>query len=332
MVCYWLFILVIGFFLILLKMRTFSRHLFSQLFLFFCGFIFWLMIPTASAQTTEITQETTLNWFQAVVLGIVQGITEFLPISSSAHLKVVPVALGWGDPGITFSAVIHLGSIAAIIWYFRGELQQLLQGTWQGIRQQEYHNSDLRLTGGILLGTVPILVGGVFWKLFVTDESPLRSMTTIGITSIGIGLLLGIGDGIGKRDRAEKDLKPIDAILMGVAQALALIPGTSRSGITITAGLFMGLDRPTAARFALLMGIPTIILAGTVELIDVLEQGWNNVQAVPILMGTATTFLFSYLSVVGLVHYLQQQNTWVFVFYRFIFGGFIFWGVLTSRW
>ncbi|MDR9405009.1 MAG: undecaprenyl-diphosphate phosphatase, partial [Halothece sp. Uz-M2-17] len=251
--------------------------------------MFWLMIPTASAQTVEVAEEATLNWFQAVVLGIVQGITEFLPISSSAHLKVVPVALGWGDPGITFSAVIHLGSIAAIIWYFRQELKQLLQGSWQGIREKDYHNGDLRLTVGILLGTIPILVCGVLWKLFVTDESPLRSMTTIGITSVGIGLLLGIGDWIGKRDRAEKNLKPLDAILMGVAQALALIPGTSRSGITITAGLFMGLDRPTAARFALLMGIPTIILAGGVELIDVLQQGWNDAQTIPLLIGTATT-------------------------------------------
>jgi undecaprenyl-diphosphatase len=119
---------------------------------------------------------------------------------------------------------------------------------------------------------------------------------------------------------------------MGIAQALALIPGTSRSGITITAGLFLGLDRPTAARFALLMGIPTIILAGGVELTDVIEQGWNDAETLPILIGTVTTFIFSYLSVVGLIRYLQQQNTWVFVAYRLIFGSFIFWGIFTSQW
>jgi len=291
------------------------------------GFLLCFILPSASAQTAVVNDaSTTLNCFQAVVLGIVQGITEFLPISSSAHLKVVPVALGWGDPGITFSAVIHLGSIAAIIWYFRGEINQLLRGTLRGLREQDYQNSDLRLTVGILLGTIPILICGVFWKLFVTDNSPLRSLTTIAIMSIVIGLLLGIGEEVGKRDRGEKDLTPQDAILMGVAQALALIPGTSRSGITITAGLFMGLNRPAAARFALLMGIPTIVLAGGVELMDVVEQGWNNAETLPIIIGTITTFIFSYLSVVGLIRYLQQQNTWVFVWYRILFGCFILWG------
>ncbi len=310
-------------------MRNLSPKFLSRFFPVVLGFLLCFILPAASAQTT-VNEEVTLNWFQAVILGIVQGITEFLPISSSAHLKVIPVALGWGDPGITFSAVIHLGSIAAIIWYFRNDLQELLQGSIQGIREQDYQNADLRLSVGILLGTLPILVCGIFWKLFVNDDSPLRSMTTIGITSIGIGLLLGIGDWVGKRDRAEKDLKPRDAILMGIAQALALIPGTSRSGITITAGLFMGLNRPTAARFALLMGIPTIVLAGGVEFTDVLTQGWNHAETLPILIGTVTTFIFSYLSVVGLIRYLQQQNTWVFVWYRVIFGSLILWGVVSN--
>ena len=313
-------------------MRKLSPQFLSRFLLIFLGFCLSLSLASASAQTTEVAPEGTISSLQAVVLGIVQGITEFLPISSSAHLKVVPVALGWGDPGITFTAVIHLGSIAAIIWYFRDDLKQLLQGTWQGIQKKDYHNSELRLSVGILLGTLPIVVCGLLWKKFVTDESPLRSMTTIALTSIGIGLLLGISEWIGTRDRAEKDIKPQDAILMGIAQALALIPGTSRSGITITAGLFLGLDRPTAARFALLMGIPTILLAGGVELTDVLQQGWNQIEIIPLVIGTITTFIFSYLSVVGLIRYLQQQNTWVFVAYRLLFGSFIFWGVFTSRW
>ncbi len=313
-------------------MQKLSPQFLSRFLLVFLGFLLSLSVASASAQTTEVAPESTISSLQAVVLGIVQGITEFLPISSSAHLKVVPVALGWGDPGITFTAVIHLGSIAAIIWYFRDDLKQLLQGTWQGIQKKDYHNSELRLTVGILLGTLPIVVCGLLWKKFVTDESPLRSMTTIALTSIGIGLLLGISEWIGTRDRAEKDIKPQDAILMGIAQALALIPGTSRSGITITAGLFLGLDRPTAARFALLMGIPTILLAGGVELTDVLQQGWNQIEIIPLVIGTITTFIFSYLSVVGLIRYLQQQNTWVFVAYRLLFGSFIFWGVFTSQW
>ncbi|MFP4694366.1 MAG: undecaprenyl-diphosphate phosphatase, partial [Halothece sp.] len=284
------------------------------LFLVFCGLIMGVITPSASAQSPD--EETTLNWFQAIVLGIVQGITEFLPISSSAHLKVVPVALGWGDPGITFTAVIHLGSIAAIIWYFWKDLKQLLQGTWQGLQTKNFYHHELRLTIGILLGTIPILIAGLFWKVFVSDDSPLRSMTTIAITSVVIGLLLGIAEWIGKRDRAEKQLTPQDAVLMGIAQCLALIPGTSRSGITITAGLFMGLERAAAARFALLMGIPTIVIAGVVELTEVFEQGWNQVGTIPLFIGTVSAFIFSYLSVVGLIRYLQNQNTWVFVWYR----------------
>lgn len=307
------------------------NKLLTLLFYFFLGFVSCLVIPTASAQTTDVDHSTTINWLQAIGLGIVQGITEFLPISSSAHLKVVPVVLGWGDPGITFSAVVHLGSIAAIIWYFRAELAQLTGGTLQGIKKKNYQNSDLRLTVAILLGTIPILICGVFWKLFVTDDSPLRSMTTIAVTSIVIGLLLGVAESVGNRSRGENELKPIDAIFMGMAQALALIPGTSRSGITITAGLFMGLERPTAARFALLMGIPTIILAGLVELTDVFEAGWNSEETIPIIIGTITTFIFSYLSVVWLINFLQKQNTWVFVWYRVIFGGLILWGVLSNQ-
>ncbi|MFP4133110.1 MAG: undecaprenyl-diphosphate phosphatase [Halothece sp.] len=299
------------------------------LFLVFCGLIMGVITPSASAQSPD--EETTLNWFQAIVLGIVQGITEFLPISSSAHLKVVPVALGWGDPGITFTAVIHLGSIAAIIWYFWKDLKQLLQGTWQGLQTKNFYHHELRLTIGILLGTIPILIAGLFWKVFVSDDSPLRSMTTIAITSVVIGLLLGIAEWIGKRDRAEKQLTPQDAVLMGIAQCLALIPGTSRSGITITAGLFMGLERAAAARFALLMGIPTIVIAGVVELTEVFEQGWNQVGTIPLFIGTVSAFIFSYLSVVGLIRYLQNQNTWVFVWYRVIFGALILLGVMFNR-
>lgn len=290
-----------------------------------------LMSASASAQSPRVEEGATLNWFQAAVLGIVQGVTEFLPISSSAHLKVVPVVLGWGDPGITFTAVIHLGSIAAIIWYFRTDLKQLLQGTWQGLKAKNFYHHDLRLTAGILLGTIPILIAGIFWKLFVNDDSPLRSMTTIAITSVVIGLLLGVAEWVGKRDRAEKQLTPQDAVLMGISQCLALIPGTSRSGITITAGLFMGLERAAAARFALLMGIPTIIIAGLVELTEVFEQGWSQAQTMPIIIGTVTTFIFSYLSVVGLIRYLQRQNTWVFVWYRVIFGALILLGVMLNR-
>jgi len=325
MIRYWLLVAPLD------KMRQFAPKFLLILIFAGLGLLFSFILPSTSAPTTTTDQATTMNWFQAVVLGIVQGVTEFLPISSSAHLKVVPVVLGWGDPGLTFTAVIHLGSIVAIIWYFRRDLLRLMQGTLQAIQTQDYYHSDFRLTVGILLATVPILICGMLWKQFVTDDSPVRSMTTIAITSVVIGLLLGVAENVGKRSRSDNQLKPIDAILMGVAQALALIPGTSRSGITITAGLFLGLERPTAARFALLMGIPTIVLAGLVELVDVVNQGWNDTAILPLAIGTLTTFICSYFSVVALIAYLQRQSTWVFVWYRVIFGGLIMLGVIFNQ-
>lgn len=275
--------------------------------------------PVAAPAVASVSD---MNIFQAFILGLVQGLTEFLPISSTAHLKVVPVLLGWGDPGSAFTAVIQLGSIAAVLWYFWSDLSQVVNGAVRALVRREYDDKDFRIALGIALGTLPIIVGGILIKVFVPDydNSPLRSLGAIAIASIVMAVLLGVAESIGKRKRDFSQLGMQDGILMGLAQAMALIPGVSRSGSTLTAGLFMGLERATAARFSFLLGIPAITLAGLVELKDVVTGGFAGVGALPLLVGVISAAVFSYVSIAWLIRFLQTQSTLVFIVYRLLFG------------
>ncbi|WP_315790330.1 undecaprenyl-diphosphate phosphatase [Fischerella sp. JS2] len=263
-----------------------------------------------------------MNILQAIILGFVQGVTEFLPISSTAHLKVVPVVLGWGDPGVAFTAIIQLGSIAAVLWYFRSDLTRLLKGGWSAIARKDYADYDLRLCLGIVLGTLPIVFFGLLIKKFIPDfdNSPIRSLAAIAIASIIMSLLLGLAEILGKRQRDFEHLTMKDGLLMGLAQSLALIPGVSRSGSTLTSGLFIGLQRETAARFSFLLGIPAITLAGLVELKDVLGQGVADVGIASLIVGVISATIFSYLAIAGLLRFLKTHSNWVFIWYRLIFG------------
>lgn len=270
----------------------------------------------------ELNTAPQINLFQAVVLGMVQGLTEFLPISSTAHLKVVPVILGWGDPGVAFTAVIQLGSIAAVLWYFWSDLRQITTGAIRAIARSDYNSQDFRLALGIALGTIPILFFGLLIKVLIPDfdNSPVRSLGAIAIASIVMSLLLGLAEKVGRHKRNFDELGVKDGIWMGLAQALALIPGVSRSGSTLTAGLFAGLERATAARFSFLLGIPAITLAGLVELIPALNAGIGNGELLTILVGVISAAIFSYIAIAWLLRYLQTQNTWIFVWYRLAFG------------
>ena len=261
------------------------------------------------------------------VLGVVQGLTEFLPISSTAHLKVVPVLLGWGDPGVAVTAVIQLGSIAAVIGFFREDLKQVMGASWQAWRSGQWTTPEARLGQAILWGTLPILVAGLGIKLFVPnfDESPLRSLTSIGVVSIVMGLLLGLAERWGSRRRVLSDVVVRDGWLVGVAQTLALIPGVSRSGSTLTAALFDGWKRSEAARFSFLLGIPAISLAGLVELKDAFSAPAAG-GALPLLVGIVSSALVSWLAIAWLLRFLQTHSTWWFVGYRVFFGlGVILW-------
>ena len=302
---------------------------------FFCAVIFSALIFISleevgqSLPSNPIIASEQLTIFQAVILGMIQGLTEFVPISSSAHLKIIPVALGWGDPGLAFTAVIQLGSIVSVIWYFWNDLTQITVGAYKSIVKSDYKSQDLKMLVGIGLGTIPIVFLGLLIKVFIPDfdNSPLRSTVAIAIASIVMALLLSIAELVGSRKRNFEKLNIKDGILMGVAQALALIPGVSRSGSTITGGLFMGLERATAARFSFLLGFPAITLAGLVELKTLLDEGFGGVGLVPTITGILSAIIFSYVAIAWLIKYLQTQDTWIFVWYRLAFGVLILIGI-----
>ena len=256
-----------------------------------------------------------------LVLGVVQGLTEFLPISSTAHLKVVPVVLGWGDPGVAVTAVIQLGSIVAVLGYFRRDLRQVAFATLQALRQRSWQAPEARLGLAIVLGTVPIVLAGLAIKRLVPDfdHSPLRSLHSIGIVSIVMALLLALAEQLGRRRRQLDDVHIRDGVLVGLAQALAVIPGVSRSGSTLTASLFDGWRRADAARFSFLLGIPAISLAGLVELKDAFSEP-AAAGPLPLLVGVLSAMVVSWLAIAWLLRFLQQHSTWWFVGYRLLFG------------
>ncbi|MFN9619476.1 MAG: undecaprenyl-diphosphate phosphatase [Synechococcaceae cyanobacterium] len=259
--------------------------------------------------------------WHALVLGVVQGLTEFLPISSTAHLKVVPVLLGWGDPGIAFTAVIQLGSIVAVLAYFRRDLADVGRGVGRAVRHGQWFDPSARLGLAIALGTLPILLAGLVLKLWVPgyETSPLRSMTSIAVVSIVMALLLALAELAGRRRRLLQEVVPRDGLLVGLAQALALVPGVSRSGSTLTASLFDGWERADAARFSFLLGIPAITLVGLVELREAILHPSNG-GVLPTLVGVVSAAVVSWLAIAWLLRFLQQHSTWVFVAYRLVFG------------
>ncbi|MGB3655893.1 MAG: undecaprenyl-diphosphate phosphatase [Rivularia sp. (in: cyanobacteria)] len=287
---------------------------------------FPLKVLSQDASTPVVSGASQMNVWQGIFLGFVQGATEFLPISSTAHLKAVPVALGWGDPGSAFSAAIQLGSIAAVLWYFWGDLTRVLSGAWIAIARKNYQDTDFRIALGIAIGTLPIVFLGLLVKIVFEEfyENVVRGMGVIAVVSIVMGLLLGLAEMKGTRQRNFDKLTMGDGILMGCAQALALVPGASRSGSTLTAGLFMGLERETAARFSFLLGIPAIGLSGLVELVgllkDLSEGRIANSEMLTLIAGIISSAIFSYLAIAWLVKFLKTRSTWVFVWYRLIFG------------
>ncbi len=312
---------------------------YSSLIYFLCfGVIFSLILSgldhTAVANSDLVAQDavvdavsgvTQVNLFQAIVLGFVQGATEFIPISSTAHLKAVPVFLGWGDPGVSFSAVIQLGSLAAVLSYFWSDLSQITKGMIKAVSTSDYNSQDFWLAVGIAVGTIPIVILGLILKVFEPPfyENTLRSMPSVAIISIVMALLLALGEIIGNQKRNFQDLSLKDGILLGLAQALAIIPGVSRSGSTITAGLFSNLDRATAARFSFLLGIPAIAISGLVELKGMFDSGAASTGFVPLIGALISSAVFSYLAIAWLLEFLKRRSTWVFVWYRLGFGVFI---------
>lgn len=261
-----------------------------------------------------------MSLLEAIVLGIVQGLTEFLPISSTAHLKIVPKLLGWQDPGASFSAVIQLGTVLAVLGYFRKDLWEITVGVLRGLRTgKPLEDERSRLGLYIAAASVPIVVFGLLFQDHI--RSGLRSLYVISGSLILVGVAMAWADRrqtlLGARKR---EVGFGDAMFVGFAQALALVPGVSRSGSTIAAGLFRGLDRAEAARFSFLLSVPAVTGAGLKEGYELFQAGFGGEGAQALVVGTLASFAVGYAAIAGLIAFLKKRSVMVFVGYRIALG------------
>jgi undecaprenyl-diphosphatase len=268
-----------------------------------------------------------VSTLEALVLGLVQGLTEFLPVSSSGHLRIVPALFGWDDPGAAFTAVIQLGTMVAVLLYFRAELTSITVTWLRSLTRPELRGSgDARLGWYLIVATVPIVVFGVLFEDQI--ETGARDLRVIASALIVLGLVLALADRMGSRDRTLDQLRTRDGIAIGLAQSLALVPGVSRSGATISAGLFAGYGRADAARFSFLLSVPAVVLSGVYQLGDATGGGGPGI--VPTLLATAVAFVSGYASIAWLLRWLTSHSTAVFVLYRIAIGSLV-WTLVASN-
>ena len=264
-------------------------------------------------------------YIKSFFLGIIQGFTEFLPISSTAHLKVVPYFLGWNDPGVSFSASIQLGSAIAIIYYFRNQIISIIDSFFSILTYRKvFKDENSRLATYIFVASIPICICGFIIKLYWPNysNSNFRSLFSIAFTSILMAILLALAEVFGKRKKVFNDINLKDIFLLGLAQSLAVFPGVSRSGITLTSALFSGIERKTAARLSFLVGIPAITISGLAELFTLLRTS-SAIDIIPIIIGIMSSYLSSLYAIDFLLKFLAKNNTFIFVYYRLVFGVFI---------
>jgi undecaprenyl-diphosphatase len=261
-----------------------------------------------------------LDFIKAALLGVLQGLTEFLPISSSAHLRIFPELFGWGDPGAAFTAVVQIGTELAVLLYFRKDIwrigsawvRSLYDARWRG-------NVDARMGWFIIVGSLPIVMLGILLKDVI--EQDFRSLWIIGTTLIVLGVILGIADRIGSTRRTLKHMTIQHAIMLGFAQAMALVPGVSRSGATISMGRVLGYEREAATRFAFLLAIPAVVGAGLFELPEI-PHGDNAYGPGPTLVATIVSFVVGYAAIAWLLRYVSTRSYLPFVLYRIGLGVF----------
>ncbi len=254
----------------------------------------------------------------AVFLGTLQGLTEFLPISSSAHLRIFPELFGWEDPGAAFTAVIQIGTELAVLIYFRKDIWRIASMWLRSLVHSEYRGHvDARLGWYVIIGSFPIVVLGIALKDVI--ENDFRNLWVIGTTLIVFGVILGIADRVSRNDRAMSGLGLKDAVLMGLAQACALIPGVSRSGATISMGRFLGFEREAATRFAFLLAIPAVVGAGLFELKEI-PHGANSYGWTATITATLVAFVVGYASIAWLLRYVSTKSYLPFVIYRIGLG------------
>lgn len=262
-----------------------------------------------------------MDFIQIIALAVLQGLTEFLPISSSAHLILLPIIADWQDQGLAFDIAVHIGTLAAIIFYFRQQLRTLIYD-WLRSVQLRQTVGDSKLAWAIGLGTIPVGLAGLFFNDVI--EFLLRDPLVIATTTIIFGLLLGWADWQGKRVRNEHSLRWQDILFIGVAQAISLIPGTSRSGITMTAGLMLGLTRQAAARFSFLLSIPVTFLAGALKTTELIVAD-TDVDWTVLFGGVIFSAISAYICIVIFLKLLDRIGMWPFVVYRLILGGILLW-------
>jgi undecaprenyl-diphosphatase len=268
-----------------------------------------------------------VNAVQATVLGVVQGLTEFLPVSSTAHLRIVPALLKWPDPGAAFTAVIQLGTMLAVLAYFWREILQISAAWVRGIADREVRSSaEYRIAWYVIIATVPIAVIG--YALRDQIETGARNLWLIASAMVVLGLVLLVADRTSRRNRDEEQIRLADGLIIGLAQSAALVPGVSRSGSTITAGLFRGLNREAAARFSFLLSIPAVVLSGLFEARKVGEPGGPSTGLT--VLATVLAFVVGYASIAWLLRYLTRHSTAVFVAYRVLMGALLF-GLLAGH-
>lgn len=261
-----------------------------------------------------------MELLQIFILAALQGLTEFLPISSSAHLILAPVVLGYADQGLAFDVAVHVGSLAAVVGYFRHEVITIGGDFLSSLSNPKAGSRDARLGWMIILATLPVGVFGLLMKSWV--EGDLRSPLVIAVTTIGFGILLLAADRMGKRQRDEYTVNWRDALIIGLFQAVAIIPGTSRSGITMTAGLFLGLTRRAASRFSFLISIPTIIMSGGLVTLDLI-QSEMAVDWTSLTIGALLSFVSAYLCIHFFLQFIERIGMGPFVIYRLVLGGAI---------
>lgn len=261
-----------------------------------------------------------MSIIEAVVLGVVQGLTEFIPISSTAHLEIVPILLGWGDPGAAASAVIQFGTWFATLLYFAKDIMRLIGGFFRGLAtRRPLRDTDSREAWLVIIGTVPIVILGLSLKKHI--ESTFRGLWVITTMVIVVAILMQLSEVYAKRRRLRSfdEMNATDAAVIGLGQCLALIPGSSRSGSTIMSALFRGIDRPTAARYSFLLSLPAVGAAGFLELFKerhhLAQLGWTSI-AVAIVVA----FISGYASIWFLLRYLRSHTTHVFIYYRYVLG------------
>ena len=272
-----------------------------------------------------------LGYAKVAVLGVVQGITELLPISSTAHMRLVPAVLGWQDPGSAFSAAMQLAALAAVVSYFWSDVRGLAAKSLRAIARGQWRDRHLRFSLWIVLATIPIGIAGLSLASTLNAcHSPLRTVSVIGWACVAMALLLGVAEVRARHRRVIEEASLFDAMLVGIAQVGALIPGVSRSGSTLTAALALGFKRDEAARLSFLLGLPAIALAGAKEIWELHKihldgHGWSILA-----LGLIVASISAFFAIWGLMRILEQFSTWPFVAYRFLLGAVILVGVATG--